>query len=89
MPSGPRWTVSDFAAKKSVILAGLGWGGMPRHLVDEEVRTGELVELTVEGFAMRHTEIFAIRRKDHVMGRVASEIWSALRAGRAIAKPKT
>ncbi len=87
LPSGQRWTVSDFATKKSVIMAGLGWGGMPRHLVEEEIRKGDLVELTVEGFAPRHTEIFAIRRRDQTMGRVASDIWSELQTGQAIARP--
>lgn len=26
---GLKWTISDLTAKKKVILAGLGWGGLP------------------------------------------------------------
>ena len=73
-----RWTVSDFEAKKSVIKAGLGWGGIPEHLMEAELQSGELVPLTVEGYPPRHTEIFAIRRRDQVLGRVMSDIWLAL-----------
>ena len=82
-----RWTVSDFATKKSVIMAGLGWGGLPRHLIEDDLRKGELIELKVEGFPTRHTEIFAIRRKDQVMGRVASAIWSELGTDNSSAVP--
>ena len=78
LAGGQRWTVSDFETKKSVILAGLGWGGLPEHVMTEELAEGELVPLSVEGFPPRHTEIFAIRRRDTAMGKVMSEIWMAL-----------
>ncbi|MEM7171760.1 MAG: LysR family transcriptional regulator [Pseudomonadota bacterium] len=77
MTGGRRWTVSDFQAKKSVIMAGLGWGGMPDHLVEADLARGALVPLRVEGFPPRHTEIFAIRRRDQAMGRVISDLWSS------------
>lgn len=78
LSGGQRWTVSDFAIKKSVIMAGLGWGGLPEHMMASELNRGELVALNVEGFPARHTEIFAIRRRDQAMGRVLSDIWTAL-----------
>ncbi|MEM9629216.1 MAG: LysR family transcriptional regulator [Pseudomonadota bacterium] len=78
LSGGQRWTVSDFETKKSVIKAGLGWGGMPEHLMVSELASGELVPLNVEDFPPRHTEIFAVRRRDQTMGRVMSEIWAAL-----------
>ena len=40
---GLRWNVSDLAAKKEIILAGMGWGGLPAHLVQQELRRGTLV----------------------------------------------
>ena len=80
MAGGRRWTVSDFPTKKSVIMNGLGWGGMPEHMITAELERGELVALNVEGFAPRHTEIFAIRRRDQTMGRVLSKIWTELQA---------
>ncbi|WP_298839741.1 LysR family transcriptional regulator [uncultured Roseobacter sp.] len=78
LSGGQRWTVSDFEAKKSVILAGLGWGGIPEHLMIEELATGALIPLAVEGYPPRHTEIFAIRRRDRPMGTVMSSIWRRL-----------
>ena len=78
LSGGNRWTVSDFQTKKSVIQAGLGWGGIPEHLMIDELANGELVPLNVEGFPPRHTEIFAIRRRDRTMGKVMSAIWSGL-----------
>ncbi|MEM7056560.1 MAG: LysR family transcriptional regulator [Pseudomonadota bacterium] len=79
LAGGQRWNVSDFATKKSVILAGLGWGGMPEHMIKAELESGTLVPLTVDGFPVRHTEVYAIRRRDKPMGRVTSEIWEALK----------
>lgn len=78
LSGGQRWTVSDFEAKKSVIKAGLGWGGIPEHIMEPELRSGDLVPLSVEGYPPRHTEIFAIRRRDQAMGKVMSDIWTAL-----------
>ena len=77
---GQRWTVSDFEAKKSVIKAGLGWGGVPEHMMATELSNGTLVPLNVEGFPTRHTEIFAIRRRDQPVGKVMSQIWASLDA---------
>lgn len=81
LSGGQRWTVSDFDAKKSVIKAGLGWGGLPEHLMEDEIRSGELVPLNVEGYPPRQTDIFAIRRRDKPMGRVMSDIWTKLGTG--------
>ena len=78
LSGGQRWTVSDFEAKKSVIKAGLGWGGLPKHIMMDELARGELVPLNVEGFPPRHTDIFAIRRRDQTMGQVMSAIWQGL-----------
>lgn len=78
MPSGLRWTVSDFAAKKEILCAGLGWGGMPKHLIEDQLARGELVVLDVDGYPPRHSRIYKIRRRDHTFGRVAQSIWEKL-----------
>lgn len=75
---GQRWTVSDFEAKKSIIKAGLGWGGIPEHMIKDELASGALVPLNVDGFPPRHTEIFAIRRRDQPMGKVITAIWASI-----------
>lgn len=78
LPGGRKWTVSDFHAKRQVILAGQGWGGMPEHLIRDDLASGGLVALAVEGFPPRRSEIFAIRRKDQAPGPVATALWGGL-----------
>ncbi|WP_420005994.1 LysR family transcriptional regulator [Arenibacterium sp. LLYu02] len=76
LPGGRRWTVSDFAAKKQVLLSGLGWGGMPDHLIRQDVSEGTLIPIEVDGFRPRRSEIFAIRRKDTAPGPAARAFWT-------------
>ena len=42
------WRLADLGAKHAFLRAGLGWGGMPRHMVEDELARGSLVELTLE-----------------------------------------
>ncbi|WP_151718708.1 LysR family transcriptional regulator [Gemmobacter serpentinus] len=78
LPGGRKWTVSDFHAKRQVILAGQGWGGMPEHLIRADLASGTLVALAVEGFPPRRSEIFAIRRRDQAPGPVATALWARI-----------
>ena len=36
------WRLADLGAKQSMLLAGLGWGTMPAHLVEDHVAQGRL-----------------------------------------------
>ncbi len=78
LPGGRKWTVSDLEAKKKVLIAGLGWGGLPDHMTVSERSSGELRELNVDGFAPRNTVLFKIRRRDQPLGVVASALWDRL-----------
>ena len=40
-----RWTVSDLASKREIILDGLGWGRLPEHEIVGDLEKGNLVEL--------------------------------------------
>jgi DNA-binding transcriptional LysR family regulator len=42
------WRIADLAAKHTLLLAGLGWGSMPRPMVRDDLARGRLVELTPE-----------------------------------------
>ncbi|WP_390910583.1 LysR substrate-binding domain-containing protein [Pseudosulfitobacter sp. SM2401] len=79
LPGGLRWTVSDFAAKKEILLAKLGWGGIPTHMIEDELARGELVALNVEGYQKRQSQLFQIRKRDKDVGIVAQSIWEQLR----------
>ncbi|UWR79595.1 LysR family transcriptional regulator [Phaeobacter inhibens] len=78
LAGGLKWTVSDLAAKKKVILAGFGWGGLPDHMTVEERRSGDLLSLNLEGFPLRRTTLFKMRRRDQAIGVVADELWNRI-----------
>lgn len=75
---GRHCHVTDFAAKQAIIEAGLGWGGMPEYLVADGLRNGLLKALSVEGFEVRHSQQFLIRRTDGKQGPVTQDIWESL-----------
>ena len=43
--STQTWRLADLGAKHALLLAGLGWGSMPSHMVEEDLRQGRLVQL--------------------------------------------
>jgi DNA-binding transcriptional LysR family regulator len=46
--ASPRtWRLADLGAKHALLLEGIGWGGMPRHAVADDLEAGRLVELTL------------------------------------------
>ncbi|RFP08890.1 MULTISPECIES: LysR family transcriptional regulator [unclassified Duganella] len=64
------WRLADLGAKHAFLRAGLGWGYMPLHMVEEDLRTGKLVRIALEahaplgpGFSMH-----AIHMRDHPPG---------------------
>lgn len=46
--SPSTWRIADLYAKHAFLLNGLGWGGMPRHVVQADIDAGRLVELHIE-----------------------------------------
>lgn len=39
------WRLADLDAKHRLLLAGLGWGSMPEHIVEQDIAAGRLVRL--------------------------------------------
>lgn len=46
--SAKTWRLSDLGAKHAFLKAGLGWGGMPLHLIEADIAQGALVPLEFE-----------------------------------------
>ena len=46
--SPSTWRLADLFAKHAFLLNGLGWGSMPAHAVQDDLKAGRLVELEVE-----------------------------------------
>jgi DNA-binding transcriptional LysR family regulator len=78
---GRRWTVSDIEAKRELIGAGMGWGGLPEHVVAGPLERGELVRLRVREFEVETIELSVLRRRDREIGVVGEALWTEL--GRA------
>jgi len=47
--SSRTWRLADLGAKKSMLLAGLGWGNMPAHIVEDEIKDGRLTVIQPAG----------------------------------------
>src|SRR5262245_12727121 len=75
---GLRWSLTDVMAKRDVILAGMGWGGLPEHIITDALCSGTLVRLQVPEFEVDVMELFAMRRRDRPHGVVAQALWEEL-----------
>jgi DNA-binding transcriptional LysR family regulator len=51
--SAKTWRLADLGAKHAFLRAGLGWGSMPRHMIEADLLQGALVPLTLEDFQPR------------------------------------
>ncbi|KRA16345.1 LysR family transcriptional regulator [Lysobacter sp. Root604] len=76
----PQCTVGDQLMKKEIILQNLGWGHMPRFLIEEELRDGRLLSIAGRHFPGRVEELVAARRRDRPQGPVAQRLWAYLQA---------
>lgn len=84
LDGGLRWSVTDVSAKRDVILAGMGWGGLPEHVVARDLAAGRLARLTVAEFDTGTMSLLTMRRRDRAHGVVARTLWDELqRAGSA------
>ncbi|WP_374572942.1 LysR family transcriptional regulator [Phenylobacterium sp.] len=39
------WRLGDLGAKHAMLLAGLGWGSLPAHMIEDDLASGRLVRL--------------------------------------------
>ncbi|MDB4976781.1 MAG: transcriptional regulator, LysR family [Myxococcaceae bacterium] len=83
LPGGLKWSVTDLVAKLEIIQAGMGWGGMPEHIVGRALAQGTLVQLQVREFDIDVIELFTMRRRAPVAGPVAAALWAGLQLPRA------
>ncbi|NHZ62510.1 LysR family transcriptional regulator [Massilia genomosp. 1] len=77
------WRLADLGAKHAFLRAGLGWGHMPRHMVEDDLRSGALVPIHLElfpssgpGFSMH-----AIHLADNPPGRAGRWFIDKLKQG--------
>jgi DNA-binding transcriptional LysR family regulator len=57
--------VNDLGAKHDLLRGGLCWGHMPRHLVEEDLAKGSLVELQRRAWHMRALTFMISQRRGY------------------------
>ncbi|RVU84164.1 LysR family transcriptional regulator [Leucothrix sargassi] len=79
LPNGQRWYVNDFQMKRAMALSGMGWARMPERMVSRELKTGELVKLSVENFNSQSlVPIYLIRLKQAPISQLAKMFWEEM-----------
>ena len=53
----------------------MGWGRMPRQLVDTEIKNGDLMVLNFKDFSPFTVETKMVRRHKKRVGPVAAKLW--------------
>jgi len=68
--SSRTWRLADLGAKHSMLLAGLGWGNMPSHLVQNDIAQGRLKVIRPTEFDSRAAQLVmcVARLADHRLG---------------------
>lgn len=72
------WRLSDHRLKVASIIAGAGWGSVPTHLVEEEIRHGVLRSVSYGGLGHQSLHTFYLyKKREKPQGPVATFIWDA------------
>jgi len=64
------WRLADLGAKHAFLRAGLGWGGMPAHVIETDLANGSLVKIDIEDIpnALMAMAMSAVFRTDRPPG---------------------
>ena len=87
--SPKTWRLADLGAKHAFLRSGLGWGGMPLHLVEGDFASGALVQLAVidEANTPLALPISAVYPAGSPPGPAGRWLVEALRGGPALRSP--
>jgi DNA-binding transcriptional LysR family regulator len=66
--SNRAWKLGDLGAKHRLLLAGLGWGSMPHHLVEADLEAGRLVRIVLADRSSVNYNFSLIHRTDAATG---------------------
>ena len=62
------WRLADLGAKHALLLEGIGWGNMPRGMVETDLGSGRLVELHLPDHRGGNYPLSALWRRDQPPG---------------------
>ncbi len=72
------WRLADLGAKHALLLAGMGWGNMPKPMVNDDLKRGRLVELNIEAYTEGLYPFHTVYRSDTPPGPAASWLMERL-----------
>lgn len=78
LEGGKKWRIQDSNFKRDIIMAGLGWGHLPEHQIERELKEKKLVILNFKDIYPKELTINLIRLKRHQFGIVARSLWDEL-----------
>jgi DNA-binding transcriptional LysR family regulator len=81
-----QWLVNDLGAKRDLLKAGLGWGHLPRHLVGEDLASGQLVELERRAWHIRPLTFVISQRRGYDLSPCESRLVELLGKPQCIPK---
>jgi len=72
------WRLADLGAKHALLLAGLGWGSMPKPMVSDDIKRGRLVRLAIDAWDNAQYRFHTTYRRDTPPGPAASWLMERL-----------
>jgi len=72
------WVVGTFEAKRDLILANMGWGNMPLHLVQPYIDSGQMKFLNIPGLEPIKVALQLVRKRRQTHGPVVKKLWELL-----------
>ncbi|HEY2837081.1 MAG TPA: LysR family transcriptional regulator [Rhizomicrobium sp.] len=72
------WRLADLGAKHALLLAGLGWGSMPKFMVSDDLKRGRLVRLAIDAWDNLQYRFHTVHRRDTPPGPAASWLMERL-----------
>ena len=76
-----NWRLADLGAKHALLLAGLGWGNMPKPMIHDDLKRGRLVALEIETPGEPVYPFHTVHRRDRPPGPAASWLMERLALG--------
>lgn len=78
LPSQQRIRVNEVNTQFELLMAGFGWGIIPKHIAEDALAQGKLVEITIPGFIQQvRLEIHVVRSANRTLGPAANAIWQS------------
>lgn len=77
--SNKFWYTSDLFMKEQLISAGLGWGRLPLHQVEDKIKNGSLIRIeNMKDIQPLPVPIYLLRARNKVMGPNTKNLWEFL-----------